>query len=170
MNSKLVDMFKLCLERPNHRVHNSHDWIREQIKQLEDEEKDVAHFITINWDSNTHSVEDLQVPLTRVLSKKWMVKYLLAHEQRGEILPDLGTGYHNHILLYGCSKPTSHIHRETYDTCKKYVGNKRHIDVKPVKLAWLKDKEDYLTGKKYDPEKEQKQTMDIIFRKQYGLH
>lgn len=146
------------------------EWVKQYRERLQSKEKIVAHLITINWDSNAHTVQELQKPLNKVLSKKWLKNILLAHEQRGEILPDLGKGYHNHILVEGVDKPVSQIHREIFNSVKNYVGNSRHVDVQPVKQEWLQDKKDYLTGKKYDPEKEQKQNIDIIFRKKYGLY
>lgn len=145
------------------------EFVAKMREQFADNFKTVAYLITINWDSNAHSVSDLQKPLQKVLSKKWLKNILIAHEQRGEILPDLGKGYHVHILAEGVDKPPSQVHREIYNTVKNYVGNKRHVDIQPVKKEWLQDKKDYLTGKKFDSDKEQKCQLDIIFRKQYGL-
>lgn len=166
IESKIPEQCKNC--------HNDQqccciNWFLDFKSQFTCTENVVAHLITINWDYNNHTVEELQKPLNKVMAKKWMVKTLLAHEQRGEILPDLGKGYHNHILVEGVNKPASQIHREVYNTVKNYVGHSRHVDVQSVKMSWLQDKKDYLTGKKFDPEKENKQNMDIIFRKEYGL-
>lgn len=145
------------------------EFVAEMRERLADKTQVVAHLITINWNSNAFSVQELQKPLNKVLSKKWLKDILVSHEQRGEILPDMGKGYHVHILAEGVNKPVSQIHREIYNTVKDYIGNKKHLDIQTVKKEWLQDKKDYLTGKKYDASKEQKMNLDIIFRKQFGL-
>lgn len=145
-----------------------HQHAQQIIDKLQEMSKKKAYLVTINWDP-AHSVDSLQKVFNKVLQKKWLKNISYTHEQRGEILPHLGNGYHIHILIEDSDKTTFQVHREIYNTVKAYVGNKKHVDVQPVKPDWIQDKRDYISGKKFDPEKEDKLTLDTIFRRKYHL-
>lgn len=138
------------------------------LLKLDQQEKENHFLITINWDP-THPVESLQPILNKVISKKWIVRYMLTHEQRGEDESEIGKGYHNHILVERVDKKLSEVHREVFNTVKNYVGHKKHVDVQQVKPEWLQDKRDYVLGLKFDSSKQDKLEIDKLFRSTYRL-
>lgn len=169
MDNAFLSLIELNLQYRKHHPPEFNEKLELWKKQLTEDEKKKHYMITINWNSNSHSVEELQPVLSKVLAKKWIKKYSLTHEQRGEILPHMGQGYHVHLLVQDCDKIPSQVHREIYNTVKDYVGNRKHVDVQLVKNSWLQDKLDYIAGKKFDHDKDQKLEIDVIFRRTYGL-
>lgn len=126
-------------------------------------------FVTINWKPGVKPEVSLRL-LQLILNKKWMPEeYYISHEQRGDTIDTIGTGYHIHILIVGINKPRSQIHREIYSTVKNYVGTRHHIDVRMIPNSWLEDKKAYLRGEKWDGDKLEKVKMDKIFRLQHSL-
>lgn len=168
MEKELLEQLNRTLVMP-HKDDDFKERVLRFLRTYEEDQKKKSYMITINWNSNSHSVEELQPVLAKVLSKKWINKYSLTHEQRGEILPLMGKGYHVHLLVQDVDKIPSQVHREVYNTVKDYVGNKKHVDVQLIKNCWLQDKLDYIAGKKFDSDKHQKLAIDEVFRKTYRL-
>lgn len=162
-------MCQYCDRISSYYLDTDPDFVDRVSKFLHPEDNSNFYFLTLNWGPE-HSVEECQKCLFKIIQKKWIKTYYYTHEQRGEILPDLGKGYHVHLLIESkCSKPQSQVHREVYNTAKHLIGNHRHIDCRKVPQTWVNDKIDYLKGNKWDEEKDAKLQMDIIFRDKNGL-
>lgn len=160
---------RLLLLFPNHKHIWSDDKIDAKYAELKNGTVRSHAFVTINWKPGTTPRDTVRI-LDNVFQKNWINKYLISYEQRGETVEDCGNGYHNHVILYNVDdKAKSQIQREIFNTCKSMVGSKLHIHVDKIPTSWLKDKEDYINGIKWDSAKDAKIAIDKIFRKNYNL-
>lgn len=167
MDLEFLNLLKRHLDYPH--PLDFKEKVQQYINKQEEDLKKKHYLVTINWDSNSHSVDSLQKPFNKILQKKWLKSISYTHEQRGETLPQLGKGYHIHLLIEDVDKTSYQVHKEIFNTVKDYVGNSKHVDVQSVKNDWLQDKRDYISGLKFDTDKEAKLNIDVHFRKQFNL-
>lgn len=130
-----------------------------------------------NWWWITVSAQD-SVPFLKF--KKKVEKYVqrtmfkepkyLVYEQRGITEEEVGKGTHIHFLCKrNLSVPPKDCRKNTNNTFKDFACPKS-IHVTTVGDNWAKDKLEYIEGKnKTGDGKEDKQIMDVVFRKKNNL-
>lgn len=128
-----------------------------------------AAFITVNPAKNRlEDFNELSKRVEKCLSKHWVNDYAYCYEQRSNDADDIH-GLHAHILLTRSIKP-SHLEREVRSSFKAIVGiPDKHINIQYKKKDWIKDKLEYMKGKKTGEGKEEKVEIDRIFRETYGI-
>jgi len=68
-------------------------------------------FLTINSPPDIDFL-NFQKHINKLINKKWISKYLLCYEQRGETHEEQGRGFHAHILIEHTPKKPCEIKRE----------------------------------------------------------
>lgn len=126
-------------------------------------------FITVNPRDNTLDFFDvLHKHVKKCVNKRWVTQYAYCYEQRSTD-PDNIYGLHCHMILHRGTKRPCELEREVKSTFKHLCGDSRHIDIQWKKKEWLKDKEQYMNGKKYGEGKDAKVEVDEIMYKKLGL-
>jgi len=127
-------------------------------------------FLTINPPPEI-DICKFQTYIKRIVNKKWIIKYLLCYEQRGENDETKGRGFHVHILIEHNPMKPSHIKRELANTLKDImdVENYHILNIKHIDSTEAKRKINYIIGTKKEAEKHTKQHYDIIWRKEMNL-
>ncbi len=143
-----------------------------EMKDLEEKLKEnqkmkdpkYAAFVTVNPKVNgLEGFEELSKKVEKCLSKYWVTDYCYCYEQRSANEEDIH-GLHCHILLVRGIKP-SHMEREIRSTFKSIVGiPDKHINIQYKRKEWLKDKVEYMEGKKTGDGKEPKTKIDLKMR------
>lgn len=106
----------------------------------------------------------------KVLTKKWMNKYIYVYEQRQHENDKPFYGIHTHIIVHREMIAKSDVIREIFNTCKNVCGSKQSIDVKLITTQNDLDiRLNYILGQKSTEEKRKKQIIDIDFRNHYKL-
>lgn len=126
-------------------------------------------FVTVNPHPDTE-LKQLMKCVDKVLKKKWMTKYIYVYEQRQDEIDKPYHGIHMHMVVEKGDKKKAEVIREVYNTCKRIVGSKQAVDVKPLENAHdLAVRLNYMLGQKADEEKRKKQVIDKIFRQENNL-
>ncbi len=129
-------------------------------------------FITIN--SKDEKWEEVLNLIKTLSSWKCVEKGFFVVETRGY---DAGhhkwCGIHFHILINKHNIALSTMKRKIHTKFKKYIGEgdiNALLNIQLKEYKYLKDKMDYIMGKnKYGLEKQEKQELDITFRKAHVL-
>ena len=126
-----------------------------------------------NWWWITVSVKD-SVPFSKFKNKveKYVERTMfkepkyLVYEQRGITDTELGKGTHIHFLCKrNVTVPPKDCRKNTINTFKT-MADEKAIQVTTVGDNWAEDKLDYISGQNKEGDgKEQKQIMDVLFRK-----
>lgn len=109
--------------------------------------------------------------LNNFVKRKPVCSYMYNIEQRGETEADAGKGFHSHLLIGWDKKQNKYIRQFCITTFKRVVGypSDQIINIRRITKDIYQDKIDYLNGKKWDVEKDNKIIVDIIFRKKNNL-
>lgn len=121
---------------------------------------------TINFIEGVELVEILK-RMKKCCSKKWIERYMWCIEQRGTGDIDLGEGKHVHLKVW--IKDGKSVYRcrgEVYNTFKKMVGNKKHVNVRYSNRKGCFG--DYIRGYKGGKKKD-KYDADQAFRERNNL-
>jgi len=133
------------------------------------EMKDQYWFITI-CPYEDIEFQEFQKVVDKVLTKKWMKRYIYVYEQRQSEIGKSFYGFHTHIIVQRDGIAKSDVIREVFNTCKNICGSKQSIDVKLLTTQHdLEVRLNYILGQKAPEDKRQKQTIDVDFRKAYNL-
>lgn len=127
-------------------------------------------WITINPRPSVNLIEFIKI-VEKSLKKSWICKYLCVIEQRGCNEEEIGKGFHTHILIDKGDYRFSHARREFVSTYNKVcdVQNYHTFNFNCCKEIDINKRQNYMLGRKADPEKHIKQDMDIIFRNRYNI-
>lgn len=121
-------------------------------------------FVTLNFDEKSITKGTPLQIVQKVTSWKVVNKYAYAFEWRDH---ESETGLHCHLILIGdCSKITKN--------CKRLKGpfsdlKKEYGTLLKYPMKYLKDKEDYISGKTFDPLKTDKKLLDEALRLKHNL-
>lgn len=134
-------------------------------------------FVTFNFNTECQNLISSSKFKDKLVSKESMEEYAYCYEQRGETLDEIGKGLHMHFLIKRNKKKPSEWTRELYSTFKNYTGfslddfkNPKYRMCCFVPKSWAKEKLAYMSGEKWDEDKNKKCEMDIIFRKNNNLN
>jgi len=142
-----------------------------RVKKRNSKRKDLI-FITINPKPgilHTTFLEKVKKDAHRPLFKSGNYCF----EQRGKDTLTMGTGLHAHLaMVRETSYKPSQIHQILADSWLKagLIGHKKHIDVRAYPLSFMSDKLDYMSGKKWDKDKEQSVIINKEWRVKLGLN
>lgn len=139
---------------------------KEMKKQLED-----FYFITINPKEDV-KFELFKEAVLSVWNWCWIEKMYVVFEQRGATPETRGYLPHAHILIERCNNEWGKIQSQFKAKFKdKYCGApyENTINVKSKAREWLDDKLEYITGKKTDSNKPEKQEQDVIWREEQQI-
>lgn len=138
-------------------------------RKMEEESKRRAkmYFVTIN------PKPDIKFDEFRRRTQKYFAKYKeteFAFEVRGK-KDDLYYGHHCHILMKARTKKndTHTIRSNIYKSFKDMVGNIKSIDVRLYPESYWEDKRDYISGKKWDDQKDEAILATKEWRESIGL-
>lgn len=141
---------------------------RKNQEELKEDFKSDYCFITVNPRPGS-SLTEFKTALDKSVKKSFIKKSLYVIEQRGETMEELGNGFHAHILVNKGDYRYSHTKREFASTFKKFCDTTKSscFNVKSCKEKDIRNRQNYMIGRKADPAKWLKQDMDIIFRKNH---
>jgi len=134
---------------------------KEMKKQLGD-----FYFITINPKEDV-KFEEFKEAVLSVWNWCWIEKMYVAFEQRGSTAETRGYLPHAHILIEQCNNEWGKIQSQFKAKFRdKFCGMpyENTINVKSKAREWLNDKLEYITGKKTDATKPEKQEQDKFWR------
>jgi hypothetical protein len=127
-------------------------------------------FITVNPKPDV-KLDLFMKLLVNFCKRKPITDYIYTIEQRGETIEEVGKGFHAHILVSWDPAMSKRVRQFCGETFKRVIGsNNNHIiNINKIPKEYFKDKIDYMTGLKWDPEKDQKLKIDKIFREQNNI-
>lgn len=104
----------------------------------------------------------------KFVERNMFLQYRYVLEQRGVKDEDAGKGFHAHILVkrnldYKPSKIALNSKNTFKDVCN--VNNPKILNIQHIGEEFAKDKDEYMTGVKTGEGKDEKQAIDIIWRK-----
>jgi len=128
------------------------------------------YFITVNPKPDTDINIFIKL-LGNFTKRKPVQNFIYTIEQRGETEAECGKGFHSHILLSWDSAMSKKVRQYAGETFKRIIGsnNNNIININRIPKEFWEDKVDYMSGKKWDIEKETKLKYDKIFRKKNNL-
>lgn len=128
-------------------------------------------WLTINPPS-TVKLDKFQDLITKYVNRKIVGQYLYVLEQRGKTLHEMGKGFHAHLLVErNLDYIPSQFLRNSRNTFKRILNVKNEALFCPYWLdhRYYKDKVKYILGAKTGEGKDVKQTVDIVWREDYGI-
>lgn len=159
------------------RIEDPLESLRMQVKYLKnikscalERKPDRIAWITINPKPDV-SLPSFVLRVQNYLKRSFIYNAKYVYEQRGESYEDIGRGFHVHILFDvfpGTSYST--IQRNSFNSFKNVVGNKKAVDVKLYPYSLRSEKEEYINGQKWESSKDLKIHFDKIFRNKNGLN
>lgn len=177
LNEKVEDLIYMeCYKKIlYYRLQNGkgESWLQDVYDESEALRKgsDVsALWITINPKEDDNIISILQKRMDKLKNKPFVKNLKWSYEQRGECSDTKGRGIHTHILL--CLKQGSrldNVKRSIHTIYDDLCGNKLCVDIRKVPERRINDKIEYLQGKKWDEEKDDKILTDREWRKDEGL-
>lgn len=127
-------------------------------------------WITINPRNTVNLMEFIKV-VEKCLKKSWILRHCAVIEQRSPTIESMGFGFHAHFIIDKGDYRFSHARREFVSTFKKFCDIQQYstFNFNYCFENDLKNRHNYILGQKKDPEKQKKQLIDVIFRKEYGI-
>lgn len=120
------------------------------------------YFVSVSPESH-HTIEDLKYKVEKYVDRKLCVGTIYAYEWNKRGIP------HVHILVRQLEYSDTDFRKNTYNSFKTLVGNKKCVDIRAIPEDWVDDKIDYIKGDKWDIEKEELIKIDIQNRLEYRL-
>lgn len=126
-------------------------------------------FITINPRPDIQ-LEEFKKSIKKFISKVWIEDYIYVMEQRGVTEEESGKGFHAHALIWKPDSKKSHeVIRETKNTFKNIcsIDNPQILNIQNCKEEDVPKRKNYMIGLKdlkYDPTKQDKQSIDVGWR------
>ncbi len=176
LGKKYVELYRQQMEDNPDTFFNPEDpqdkLISEALTQLNlsnTQHKSTHILLTINVKEGV-TLETLITKINKMGKKKWLTDYLLAIEQRGETLADLGKGLHFHAIIPRTIEP-ARTRKELASTFNSVCDTS---NVHCMNIRWLTEKQLpkvilYLQGQKKDSSKSLKVQMDLIYRSSKSL-
>lgn len=167
--------FKSQLEDTPHLVHNDPEFLSicASNRGGESSTSTQSTWFLITVNPNPKGIFEDQVnaflpKLAKAVTKKWIDRYVYTVEQRSEDENE-HHGIHAHIMVErNIPKSKSAVQTEFMSTFGSMVGNKQHIDVKPITPGTELQTLLYLTGAK-EKDKILKVVSDERMRSYYGI-
>jgi hypothetical protein len=129
-------------------------------------------WITINPKPEIKLVDFIK-KIEKLVKRKIFTNYLYVYEQRGKTEEEQGKGFHAHILAKrNLNYKPFKTHECIRNTCKTLVKNHKDnstINIQNIGEEFAADKKEYILGEKTGEEKDLKQQIDIIWRKNNNL-
>jgi len=172
--SKLLELYRLryelgCNLPPEiNRIKEKISILREEKRALN--KKDLM-FITINPKPGVLITEFMEY-VKKDAHRAMFRSGIWCFEQRGKDTLTEGTGLHAHLaLVRDPSYKPSKIHKILAESWLKrgLIGNKKHVDVRAYPLSFMAEKEEYMTGKKWDKDKAQAVEINKAWRVKLGI-
>lgn len=132
--------------------------------------KDIKHIWLTVSPEESKTIQDLHLGIENLKYKKYPQTMTWVFEQRGETEETAGVGIHFHMLLeLNTDSRYDSIKRSIHTIFDKLCGNPLCVCIKPCYERWVQDKHDYLDGKKWDEEKDDKIMIDKLWRRKIGI-
>lgn len=128
------------------------EYAQKRINAFQDKNRKI-YFITINPMENVSWTSFKDIVIGRVLSRVFMKEALACFEQRSKD-PEKPKGFHCHIVVEKRMSPKQ-MHDRLYNTCNSILGTKKALDIREYPYSFRSDKIDYMSGQKWDIEKEE---------------
>lgn len=126
-------------------------------------------FITINPSSEV-VFEDFYKKFELIKKRPFMVNLAYTYEQRGKTEAEMGTGFHIHFMIDKTKYVTpAQVQRNLYSSFKSMVGSMNSIDVRKYPFSYREEKLMYMTGQKWEAEKEASCKVNEIWRQKNNL-
>lgn len=149
--------------------------LEEQYALVKSKEKALKRkdlfWITINPKPGV-TLKALKEQVQQVCSKRCFKYGYYTFEQRGKTLKDMGKGVHCHLAMVRLHhfKPAPIRQAITKKLLKAdIIGNAMAFDLRPYPMSWLKEKLEYMSGTKWDEEKDDAVEINKKWRVQNGL-
>ncbi len=144
------------------------------LKEKTAKEHNNSHlWITINPQPEIKLCDFIK-KIKKLVERKIFTNYLYVLEQRGKTEEEQGKGFHAHILAKrNLNYKPFKTHECIRNTCKTLVKNhkdNRTINIQNIGEEFAEDKKEYILGTKTGEEKDIKQQIDIIWRKNNNLN
>lgn len=173
-----MDFYSIIEAKSKH-MRECHEFSLEVEALIERTEKDILnkkfmkvdyYFITVNPKPDI-KLDVFLKHINNFIKRKPVINYYYTIEQRGESEAECGKGFHSHILVYWDQKMSKKVRQYAGESFKRVIGaNNNHIiNINKIPKEYLQDKLDYMNGLKWDPEKDLKLKIDILFREKNNL-
>lgn len=144
------------------------------LKEKTAKEHNNSHlWITVNPKPSI-KLNDFINKIEKLVKRKIFTEYMYVLEQRGNTEEDQGKGFHAHILAKrNLNYKPFKTHECIRNTCKHLVKNKKcnkTINIQNIGSEFAEDKKEYILGEKLGEGKDEKQEIDIIWRKNNNLN
>lgn len=128
------------------------------------------YFVTVNAKPDV-ILSELVKKVRKYVGRKFVKSVEYVYEQRGSHDGERGRGMHVHMLVQQVgSKMDGEFKRDTRNTFKDLVGNAAtHVDIRPVNVAHVDDKREYMRGVKTGDGKAEKVAQDRVWRRENNL-
>lgn len=139
------------------------------VNYLRDYKKGKIFFITVNPYPDV-DIKTFKKLVDKFLSRSFILNEYHCFEQTGKTEKEMGKHPHFHIVFdkKNTMSPAQMLDR-TYNTFKSIVGSKKSCDVRVYDIEYKQDKIDYITGSKWDEEKQPAIQVNKIWREKYNL-
>ncbi len=155
------------------------------VKKLEEKNKVLLKEKTAKEHNNSHlwitinpkpdiKLNDFITKIEKLVKRKIFTEYMYVLEQRGKTAEEQGKGFHAHILAKrNLNYKPFKTHECIRNTCKNLVKNakcNKTINIQNIGFDFAEDKKEYILGTKTGEGKDEKQEIDIIWRKNNNLN
>lgn len=154
--------------------------VKEYEERLKSESKEAVAeqhnnrymFITVN-PKDSVKFHDFRKKIEKLVNRQIFTGHMYVYEQRGKSADEAGKGFHSHILVErNLSYKPSKTKELIQNTMKDMVGSVKSpnlLNLQFVGSDFIKDKIEYMTDIKTGEDKDKKQEIDVIWRKQLEL-
>ncbi len=153
--------------------------VKEYEKELKGKLKELAAkdhnngycFITINPNKDV-DLNTFREKIDKFVKRNMFQSYRYVLEQRGATTDEAGKGFHAHILLKrNLDYKPSKIVVNTKNSFKGItnVDNPAILNIQTIGEDFAKDKDEYMNGVKTGEGKDEKQAIDIVWRKDNNI-
>lgn len=144
--------------------------VYDQVTSLRKQEAENKYYFITICPYDDIELSKLVKVMDKMVKKRWFTSYVYVYEQRQSEQGKPYHGIHTHIIVDKGSVKKSEVIREVYNTCKDIVGSKQSVDVKILETDYdLSVRLNYILGTKSTQEKQEKQSIDKIFREENNL-
>lgn len=161
------------LNEPDSMIKDGYDFLGEckNARELLKPQPEVDFFfITVNPKPGI-TLDFLHKHIKNFITRKPVKNYLYNFEQRGESEEKVGEGLHCHMLITWERAASRRVRQFVSESFKRCVGanNNNILNIHKITGEMYVDKLEYLQGKKWDADKDDKIKMDRSFRQKNNL-